>query len=88
MANLSISGPEGDPLTLADVMRALGLTQGQLLALIRAGMFPPGIKAAHKAAPLWRALDVAAFLWLAGRGCRLLPAAQKGEEKSDDEDFS
>lgn len=88
MADLTIGGPDGDPLTMADVMRALGVTQGQLLALIKGGTFPPGIRNAHKAQPLWRSLDVASFLWLAGRGCRLVPAERKSDEKSDEEDFS
>lgn len=87
MPEISITGPAKEWLTATEVQSELSITSSQLTSLIRAGLFPRGVRAGHKAPPRWRNLDVAAILWLLNRGCILLPTAggKKSEENEDEE---
>lgn len=69
---------------MAEVVTALRLTSPrQVRALIDAGLFPPGTRLTAKAPALWWARDVAAFLHLRSRGCRVRrPPAEKPPRKN------
>lgn len=89
MADVVLVGPEREWLDAAEVQAALRVTEGQLVELIRSGLFPAGHRAAAKSPPMWRNADVASYLWLTGRGCRLQASQRKTEksEKLDEEEF-
>ena len=89
MADVVLRGPDRELLTVPEVITELGISEGQLVDLLRARLFPPGIRGSPKAPPRWFAADVAAFRYLLSRGCLLHAAAQRREksEKAEEEDF-
>jgi hypothetical protein len=71
MADVSLPGPDSDPLTkkeAADYLRLSGVRG--IDRLVKEGLLPPGILLGSRGPLIWRAADLAAYLWLQGRGCK------------------
>lgn len=67
MRDWTLPGPDALTLDGKDVAGFIGVSEDKLREMVKAGQFPPPLHS-HGKRPVWSGLDVAAWLYLAGRG--------------------